>query len=541
MANRQEFAGNRTERPMSAFSSVTIRELLALPAVTAGRPQLLSGEQRLDTPVRWVHASDSPHVARLLDGGELLLSTGSGWPTEPAELRATVDALADAGLAGLVLELGTHYQYPPAVLVAAALARDLPLVCLHREVKFVTITEAVHRRVIAQQTDALKARDDVHARFTAMALRGSPADFIVRQLAQTLQAPVVLENLAHEVVVAQVPDSPAGEVLGQWQVRSRAAHRAARRDQNSVGSDWLLVPVEARGARWGHLIALPGPPHPAGRSGVLEQGAIALAVNRLTDNGDEWAELGRNQLLTALLGRAYVGRESMATRVEAAGMPVADAWLYGMVANAQTSVVRVDRAAQEFGGRALAHAGPQVGQTTVLLSLPRHRTFDDDLAREFAGRLGTAPTHLVLSIGSQATGVDAGISSVQEAMELSRAFVATDGPGPHIRRAALHPLAQLATALRDDRRVLEHGERMLAPLIDYDLAHRGDLLDVLGAMLAHPGNRTAAAAASHLSRSVFYQRLGLIGELLDVDLDDGQVQAALHLALLVRRSGQASP
>jgi purine catabolism regulator len=95
---------------------------------------------------------------------------------------------------------------------------------------------------------------------------------------------------------------------------------------------------------------------------------------------------------------------------------------------------------------------------------------------------------------------------------------------------------QLVSALRDDHRVLEHGERMLSPLIAHDLARSGDLLDVLEAMLAHPGNRTAAAGASHLSRSVFYQRIALIEELLGADLDDGETQTALHLALLVRRS-----
>jgi len=35
---------------------------------------------------------------------------------------------------------------------------------------------------------------------------------------------------------------------------------------------------------------------------------------------------------------------------------------------------------------------------------------------------------------------------------------------------------------------------------------------------------------------VFYQRLALIGDLLDADLDDGETLTALHLALLVRRS-----
>nr|WP_277987186.1 helix-turn-helix domain-containing protein [Microbacterium esteraromaticum] len=73
---------------------------------------------------------------------------------------------------------------------------------------------------------------------------------------------------------------------------------------------------------------------------------------------------------------------------------------------------------------------------------------------------------------------------------------------------------------------------MLAPLIRFDEQHGGDLLRVLRAVVAHPGSRTAAAASSHLSRSVFYQRLTLISDLLDADLDDGETLAALHLAVL---------
>lgn len=536
MADRRESASDRTDRP-EGLSPLTVRDVLALEAVTAGRPQLLAGESRLDTPIRWVHVSDSPGVARLLDGGELLLSTGSGWPEDPADLRSFIDELTDAGLAGLVLELGTHYQYPPAVLVAAALARNLPLVALHREVKFVTITEAVHRRVIAEQTAALQARDEVQARFTAMALRGSPADFIVRQLAQTLQAPVVLEDLAHDVVFAQVPGGPAGEVLGEWQVRSRRAHGASL-GGSSPGEDWLLVPVQARGVRWGYLIALPGPAHRAGRAAVVEQGAIALAVSRLADDGDEWAELGRRGLLDSLMGGAFVGEESMTARVEAAGIDVRGAQLCGMVLNTAVTATAADTAAQQLGGRALAAPGPTVGATTVLLSASGG--FDDRRIRQFSAAVGSQADRLVVSVGTVARDLHGALASVHEAIDLSHAFIATDGPGPHIRRVAQHPLAQLATALRDDRRVLEHGERMLAPLIEHDMTHRGDLLQVLAALLAFPGNRTAAAAASHLSRSVFYQRLALIGDLLGVDLDDGEVQAALHLALLVGRSTRAA-
>ncbi|MGA7148414.1 MAG: helix-turn-helix domain-containing protein, partial [Microbacterium sp.] len=165
--------------------------------------------------------------------------------------------------------------------------------------------------------------------------------------------------------------------------------------------------------------------------------------------------------------------------------------------------------------------------------------FDDAAALAFAGALAENAgdeDRLTMSVGRASEGLDAALASLHDAVDLARGRRRRVAKGPALRRAENRPLVQLVTALRDDHRVLEHGERMLAPLVLHDLTRGGDLLDVLEAMLAHPGNRTAAASASHLSRSVFYQRIGLIEQLLGVDLDDGETQTALHLALLVRRS-----
>jgi purine catabolism regulator len=617
VSERREGGSFRTDRPAGLDltlevdeSHPAVREVLALGAVADGLPEVLAGEDGLDARVRWVHVSDSADVARLLNGGELLLSTGSGWPAEPAELDAFIAGLVGAGLAGLVLELGVHFRYVPAIIVNAARRHGLTLVVLHREVKFVALTEAVHRRIISEQTAALRARDGVREQFTALALRGSPADFVVHRLAQTLGAPVVLENLAHEIVTAEVPPGAEEELFADWEARSRRASRArdpevgdaprggrstpvamapaaataATPESGAAGAwaasaepgeadGWLVVPVEARGIRWGRLIALPGPVHPAGRSGVLEQGAIALALGRLAGGAiDEWAGIGRQRLLEGLLAGRFGSVGAASARVAAAGFPIEGARLTGLiVSGAEFAPEAVDAAARRMGARALAAATPAqrtdpdraprpadaatvvpaIGPpaTAVLVSMPRGSRLDDAAVREFAQALGPRGGEgLVLSIGTTVDGLEAGLASLQEAADLDRSAARRVGAGAglgagrgtgralQIRRADDRPLVRLVASLRDDQRVLEHGERMLAPLVEHDLQRRGDLLEVLAAVLAHPANRTAAAAASHLSRSVFYQRLTQIQELLGVDLDDGETQTALHLALLVRRS-----
>ncbi|GAA4065675.1 PucR family transcriptional regulator [Agromyces indicus] len=555
MPERREDPLGRTDRPERSERAApgfavddalpTVAEILALPAVADGVPEVLVGDAALDARVRWVHVSDSAGVARLLVGGELLLSTGSGWPAEPGELRAFVAELVDVGIAGLVLELGVHYRYVPAVVVQAAADHGLALVALHREVKFVALTEAVHRRIISEQTTALHARDEVRERFTALALRGAPADYVVQQLAQTLDAPVVLENLAHEVVAADVPPDAEEALLGGWQLRSRDAHRRA--GAPAGGPDpWLIVPVEARGIRWGHLVALPGPAHPAGRTSVLEQGAIALALGRLADGDDDtWGRVGRRRLVEHLLSGRFAAPGGATARLEAAGLPVTGSDLYGLVLAGRGGDGDADAAARTLGGRAIEGRAPGGGAAAsvrvVLLSLPAGTPFYDAAARALGLALDAGspadgvPTSL--AIGSRADDLDGLLVSVQEALDLAATPPPRPARGLVVRRAEDRPLVRLVTSLRDDHRLQELGERMLAPIVEYDLARGGDLLDVLGAMLAHPGNRTAAAQASHLSRSVFYQRLALIGDLLGADLDDGETLTALHLALLVRRGG----
>ncbi|MBS1674646.1 MAG: PucR family transcriptional regulator ligand-binding domain-containing protein, partial [Actinobacteria bacterium] len=250
-ADRLDFTADRTDHP-DRFASdrdpglPTVADALDVASLQAGIPEVLAGS--LDAPVRWVHVSDSERVAALLDGGELLLTTGAGWPGDAPALGRLVDELADAGLAGIVLELGTRFAVVPPALVAACRSRDLALVALDREVKFVTVTEEVHRRIIAGQVEALQERQRLHELFTALSLRGAPVEVVVRETARALRAPVVLEDLAHEVVVADTAGLAEAEVLAGWAGRSRR-----------LPAEWTRVPVAARGTQWGELIALPGP------------------------------------------------------------------------------------------------------------------------------------------------------------------------------------------------------------------------------------------------------------------------------------------
>lgn len=113
----------------------------------------------------------------------------------------------------------------------------------------------------------------------------------------------------------------------------------------------------------------------------------------------------------------------------------------------------------------------------------------------------------------------------------------TAGPSRRVGRVAVReaeqqPLAHLVRRLAAMPEVQEFVEETLGPLIEHDAGRDGDLLRVLEAYVKHPSNRSLAAQRARLSRSVFYQRLALIEQLLGVDLADGDTIATLSVALL---------
>ncbi|MET0725724.1 MAG: PucR family transcriptional regulator ligand-binding domain-containing protein [Leifsonia sp.] len=552
MPERRGYPTDETDRPGTAPrlapSLPTVLDVVRSSALSAGDPEIVAGADGLDRSVRWVHVSDSLDAADLLDGGELLLTTGAGWSDDAAELGAFVERLAGVGVSGLVLELGVRFEREPRAVVLACEAAGLPFVVLRRVVKFVAVTEAVHSRIILEQTDALLARDRLHELFIGLSLRGSTAEYIVSQLAKVLRAPVILEDVNHRIVAAEMLDV-GDEALGDWEATSRMLQRSTEAGAvpaaTAATSGWDVVVVEARGIRWGSLVAMPGEPHTAGRSQVMEQAAVALAIGRLAEgDADEWTRRGHEQLITDLLGARYASIDGMAARFEAAGLPVRDRALVGLAVEGgglALDTAGLRSAAAVLGGSVIVAAHPDApgGARVIALSVPIGARLPDAAFDEFARRIASdSRSGVVVAVGAVARDVGGLIGSIEEAVELLRAPRDERGRGAAVLRAQNRPLLRLVAAFAGDPRLQAHSEEMLRPLIEYDLETNGDLLAVLLAYVAHPGNRTKAAAASHLSRSVFYQRIALIEDLLAVDLDDGEIVSALHAALLARRAAR---
>ncbi|HWT92471.1 MAG TPA: PucR family transcriptional regulator ligand-binding domain-containing protein, partial [Solirubrobacteraceae bacterium] len=273
-----------------ASARITVAQALALPVLRRGLPEVVAGHERLDEPIRWVHAGEVPNIAKLLRGGELLLTTGMGIGAGAHAQRRFVADLAHRGVAAVAIELGRPFPALPPAMVAAAREHGLPLIELRREVPFVGVTEAVHTAIVNQHYDLLRRAEDLQQRFSAAIVHGGGIPDVLRLLAEVVGNPVFLEAGDGRLLFHATPLDSAVEddPVGAW---ARAADAGV-----SVGVD---APA---GLTQGRLVVLPldAPPVPFTEV-ALERAAAIVALALLRGREDERLQArGRGDLLAAL-------------------------------------------------------------------------------------------------------------------------------------------------------------------------------------------------------------------------------------------------
>jgi PucR family transcriptional regulator, purine catabolism regulatory protein len=535
----------------------TLAEVLALPALAVGRPTVLAGADRLDTSVRWAHVAEVPEIPALLRGGELVLTTGIGLPRDDPGLESFVRALAAVPVAALVVELGrTWTRRLPASMVATARALSVPLVELRREVAFVEVTEAVHALVLDAQVAALRATQQVHEAFTEMSVDGASPERVLHQVARMAQAPVVLENLAHQVLAHDAAGTDPARLLERWEARSRRAVVETRTGWDA-DAGLLVTTVGARGQDWGRLVLVRD--DALGPLDVLlvERAAAALALNRLVARDLESLERQTHRSLLAAVMASSVPEPDVVLRARALGVPLEGRRLLGVMIRPWQPVGTPQRGMEAQArlrdlGEAVAHAARSGGVDALvgpvddrgiglLAALAPHQRDLEVLAalalavrRSVRGRLPQVDSdRLVVAAGSLVGGLRDARRSLIEAGQVADAAAHLSGTAPFLRLPDLR-LRGLLQLLRDEPRVQTYVERELGPLLTHDAAGGDNLTGVLRAYLASGRNKSTTAAALHLSRPALYDRLTRISGVLRADLDDVETCLSLHVALLAR-------
>ncbi|WP_329115138.1 PucR family transcriptional regulator [Streptomyces sp. NBC_01465] len=526
---------------MENQGGITVQRALELPGLRGGLPEVVAGADRLQRTVRWVHAGEVPNIASLLKGGELLLTTGLGLGTRPAEQRAFVRRLADRGIAALVVELGPRFSRLPATLVETARAAGLPLVQLHREVPFVSVTEEVHTEIVNGHYALLQRAEEVHRRCTEALLGGGGVPQVLRILADFASNPVFLETADGQLLYAAGEDEP----LQVWE--GLRGHRPA-------GA--VLVEVPGGGPGTGFvrariaLIPVAGPLAPVHRMAAERAAGILAVVLMQARQEEELAARGRGDFLTDL-AEGRISAEDAPAQARVLGFKPGDGPLLPVVMRLASELsptgnwAVLARAVLEelssVGVPVLLGVRPVEGRVPLLLGLrgESERTAVADRVAvalragvERAGleRAGAHPPVVVVGVAGGWAAASAGLRHAAETATAAQGL--SDRPWYDARRLDID---LLLWRLRDHPDLAAFVDRAIGPLREHDRTSRPPLLPTLQTYLAHAGRKAETARELHLNRQTLYNRLARIAELLGTDLDDPQTVLALSLALRARR------
>jgi purine catabolism regulator len=527
----------------------TLREVLALPVLRAGDPEVVSDtpDEALDQRVRWVHVSEVAGLSNLLEGGELVLTTGLALADE----RYCDDYLAgltEAGAVGVIVELGLHVdKVPQSALDGCA----LPVIALHRGVRFVEVTEEVHRWIVNDQYAEVDYARRVHETFTNLSMRRASLDEIVDVAADMLGAPLVLEDLNRQVVAFAGHGTPTTELLADWERRSRLTPLAG-------SGAWLSRPVGPYRQEWGRLVAPSSRPDGVATERAVmtvERAAQALALHRMVEQNRTSLELRAQSGLVDDLRSGRIGDEAEATtRAHALGLRPALTYLPVTVrlwegARADQMVVQQRRArvldavvhAVRSGGHTLLAASRDDGQIELLLALHRRagRGDDDAVLAGVCTAVQRAVTRVdgvqgcVIGVGPGSSRLVDAAGGLVEAAHVAEVAAAMPDPSRPFHRASDVRLRGLVALIRADPRAQAFAETELRGVLVHRAKHGDEMFDLLRAFLEASGNKTDLAKRLHLSRPTLYARLAALQRLLGVDLDNAESRTSLHVAMLI--------
>lgn len=487
-------------------------DVLALPSFRAAGVAVLAGTPD-DVLVRWVHSSEVYEMGGLLAGGEVLLTTGLGLHGRSGEqLGAYVDQIADAGCAGIAMEIGRSFFEVPQAMVEAAQRRGLVLLALHEVVPFERMAEDFHELLLRRKTGSMSSGEPLWRDFLAVVVAGEGMRSLLDAISRAAGCVVELHD-----------------VEGRLVERSRIASRESADESHTVevrGPQGALgsVVLRARGTRR--------------RKAAADRGAIAVALElgRAPDLGRR--PTPAQSVISDLVAGVLVSRGDVARRLEEVGWRRTTEQhlvVAAIDAGARTAVGDVVPAAEQaWAGAGAALVGTAGSHVLVLLpagprsSPQRLRSDLQEATATLQDLLGMTEPPLVgvatpvEDLAHAARGAAAARDVVRSARRNGRRTGVVLARDVGVQRLLSEVDPSIVTGFVTEQ---------IGPLIEQDRAHGGDLLRTLGTYFACGMSKSRTADALDVRRQSVYARLARIERMLGVSLDDPAHARGLGLAL----------
>lgn len=493
--------------------AITVRDLLERPDL---QTRLIAGEAGIDRPVTWAHVCELEDPTAWLSGGELVMTVGIGIPRDPAGQVAYIERLAKAQLSGVMICEGMRAPELSDEMLEAADRWGLPVMLTAYEVPFVAVSRVVADANMEEEHARLRrtlqvyevARLVVHAELSA-------SEFIARLERIVGGRLLVVDPAMGQAVLPPEAAMPPSllSALREALERYPSDHVPAVIQLPEAAPSTIALAVPTR--RRAFMVVSARPRRAAHDVVVLRHVAtvVALALERMTADLERKHRLGA-ELFAHLADRRITPDLALELLMREQRFPSPP---YAVAAIAEDAVPLSDLQAWLE-----AHGVPHMAlrrEGYLFLLLP-----DSERAMAYLReRLSLAPlgwSERVLTLARIPEAMLEARWALQQAREMGRGLVRYGEQG--LGSASLPLSVEAARSLV---------ERVLGPVLAYDVSHDGQLFLSLRCFLEQDCSWSETARALGIHRQTLVYRLRKVETLTGLKVDRTGDLVTLWLAV----------
>lgn len=481
-------------------------------------------EHALDTPVQWVHSTDLFDPTPFLTPRTVLLTTGSQFEQDLSPERASeyVQRLKEAGVSGLGFAVEIIHDRIPVALIDACQKQDLPLFRVPYDTPFIAITQSATRMLSAKSFERERWSLDTQRAVSRAALRRLGLPAAVDELADRLGRWVTLSN-AQGTLIHASPGAIREGATAAWiqETVEETGRRGIPQNLNRqhAGQRVHLQTIAGGSGIQGVITVASTTPLDHAEHSAIEQVATLAALNF-----EQHRQLssGRSQLKSAVLTLLLAKHTDVALEVSQAfehHLPEDQLLLMFMGDAGGMRAGRFEQLQAVASQLEEVLLGSHEGNL-ILLTPPRHRARLIGVCESLSLPTGVSRKHRLGDI-------DEALTEAQSAYRVALAK-RSDGAVAEFEAAMSEGVTSL---LEEHPEATSRALRILDPLLEYDRAHAGELMETLTSWLTHHGQMSPTADALGVHRHTVSSRMKLIGALTGRHLQDPMDRAELLLSV----------
>lgn len=182
---------------------ITVEESLLLPELAS--ITVRSGQGGLSRRIRWTHIMGGNKIGQFLEGGELLLTSGKGWPEDPILEEKLLHSLLNHQISGIIFATGHYLKGCPPAALEFGEFHDIPILEMPFDVPFVKISKAINQLIMNKQFRKNELMNSISPGLTKQLTSFTDFKETCDFIANYLKCPIILTTFDQKILTTAIP------------------------------------------------------------------------------------------------------------------------------------------------------------------------------------------------------------------------------------------------------------------------------------------------------------------------------------------------